>query len=1047
MRPGAFHAALFALILGAAVLRTIHPASDPPPGFVPGGLAEYTDEGFKTYHARSRVLFGSWLPHPADRYTYWLRHSPLAVGLQAAWFALRGRVDVTTAREPYVIAGLLALVFWALAVRRAVGERVALGTTAFLAASQVGTVYGRMAFLENLLLLAAAVVAWLLCRPRSPGVRLAAAAIVASAFLVKPTAVPLAVAAGAGGLLLAAQRGLARRIPDEGRRARVTAFAFAVVVFAGLVGYAVLWRTPALVQSLMPLPRTEGLAAPGELMRNLFLLELAAKEPFLFALGLAGAALALRPVLAGRAPAAGLAVVAATWLLLGLGGLALLDGSADRVRYDVVLLPPLALLAAFAVRDSGGPAAPRGAPAEPREGGTASRVLTGFLALMILVNGFFAVASPWRDSLRAAWRARGLAAAAGARAGRAGRGGTRSRDRAESCLAAFRGASPRGRVGRRGPRLARPLAGPAHVPDGGGPPRHRAASSRRRAPRRRVGPDARPRHSAALPAPAPGRERAGGLALQDPAQPPRPERRPAGGSGGLRARVSRPRPPEGPGRGLPRPPFRSPALPTRVASSLSDPTQVVTILADGARPDVLERLHLAGRIPALSRLLIEPAGGRVRVATSVLPSTTGPAHLPFLTGRFPGPSNVPGIRWLDPHVYAAHRFNAGRFRSYMGLGSLRYDRDLAPGVRTVFELVPDHATAGSTIRRGVRRGRDLTRWAKPLGSLASFVAEDWSRLDRLVSERTIRAVARGTRFVFAALYAVDALGHKYGPEDERTLAAYGLVDDLVGGLAQAARGATTEPLVLVVSDHGQSETHGHLDLAGRVEREIGLCFAHPRVWRGRFHAQAAVMVSGNAMAHVYRLGGEPPGTVRLDALPVALAHLVEALLQEEAVDQVIGRRGDGVVILSRRGRADVRRLPDGLAYDVVQGEDPFGYPEPVAGRHHERELLALTWASEYPDAPLQALQIFDSPRCGDLVVTARPGFDLRARFERPPHRGSHGSLHRLHVRTPLLANRILQPGPARTVDVLPTVLDALGVRVPEGLDGRSLWPPVRETRP
>jgi arylsulfatase A-like enzyme len=73
-------------------------------------------------------------------------------------------------------------------------------------------------------------------------------------------------------------------------------------------------------------------------------------------------------------------------------------------------------------------------------------------------------------------------------------------------------------------------------------------------------------------------------------------------------------------------------------------------------------------------------------------------------------------------------------------------------------------------------------------------------------------------------------------------------------------------------------------------------------------------------------------------------------------------------------------------------------------------------------------------------VTARPGYDLRARFEKPSHRGSHGSLHRLHLMTPLLANHPLAAGPARTVDILPTVLDALGIRSPAEIDGRSLWP-------
>jgi arylsulfatase A-like enzyme len=93
------------------------------------------------------------------------------------------------------------------------------------------------------------------------------------------------------------------------------------------------------------------------------------------------------------------------------------------------------------------------------------------------------------------------------------------------------------------------------------------------------------------------------------------------------------------------------------------------------------------------------------------------------------------------------------------------------------------------------------------------------------------------------------------------------------------------------------------------------------------------------------------------------------------------------------------------------------------------------------------LQILESARAGHLLVTAKPGCDLRARFEKPPHRGSHGSLHRLHLMTPLLASHPLAPGPARTVDILPTVLAALGIPAPAGIEGRSLWPAATPGEP
>src|SRR5207249_8831468 len=66
---------------------------------------------------------------------------------------------------------------------------------------------------------------------------------------------------------------------------------------------------------------------------------------------------------------------------------------------------------------------------------------------------------------------------------------------------------------------------------------------------------------------------------------------------------------------------------------------------DGARHDVLHDLLERGELPNLARWVIEPGG--ITVATTVFPSTTGVAYIPFLFGRYPGTANVPGIRWLD----------------------------------------------------------------------------------------------------------------------------------------------------------------------------------------------------------------------------------------------------------------------------------------------------------------------------------------------------------------------------------------------------------------
>jgi len=201
-----------------------------------------------------------------------------------------------------------------------------------------------------------------------------------------------------------------------------------------------------------------------------------------------------------------------------------------------------------------------------------------------------------------------------------------------------------------------------------------------------------------------------------------------------------------------------------------------------------------------------------------------------------------------------------------------------------------------------------------------------------------------------------------------------------------------------------------------------------------------VMVGGNGMAHVSLRGrhgwrGRPSG----DELLGDHASLVDDLLGEEAVHLLAWRAADApdaIRVRTRAGEALVRADGGTVEYRVTRGADPFGYASlpPRLGRD---ELLARTAPTDYPEAPLQLAQLFESPRTGDLVISAARGFDLRARFERWNHRSCHGTLHREHIQVPLACSHKLAGGPWRTADVFPTVLAALGQPIPPS-DGRNL---------
>src|SRR5919109_1240690 len=130
----------------------------------------------------------------------------------------------------------------------------------------------------------------------------------------------------------------------------------------------------------------------------------------------------------------------------------------------------------------------------------------------------------------------------------------------------------------------------------------------------------------------------------------------------------------------------------------------ILLLVDGLRPDFAEARLAAGELPHLAGMLA--GGGRTRAIT-VFPSTTSVAYLPFLTGCTPGRCNIPSIRWLDRTVYGGRWWrDRAAMRSYCGYQAPLLDRDIAPDVRTIFELVPESLGIFTPITRGLTDGRD-----------------------------------------------------------------------------------------------------------------------------------------------------------------------------------------------------------------------------------------------------------------------------------------------------------------------------------------------------
>lgn len=450
---------------------------------------------------------------------------------------------------------------------------------------------------------------------------------------------------------------------------------------------------------------------------------------------------------------------------------------------------------------------------------------------------------------------------------------------------------------------------------------------------------------------------------------------------------------------------------------------VVIVVADGARADSLTAAIDAGHLPALAQLR---ADGGAHVITTVFPSVTGPAYTPLLAGQFPGPAGLAGIRWFDRARTTVR--SPSRSRSYVGYWMRETGRDLHPSARTLFEIAPSRLGALSVINRGLpRRDRVGKGTAFTLRAAYNHFAGDlagWLDTDRRIGEEfAARLVRERPRAAFCAFTGIDKASHAHGHDSPAVLDAMRTVDRVVARIREDAErdGRWATMHLWVVSDHGHSPVKHHEDLAGLL-RDWGVpTRAHP--WTFGPGHRAAVMVSGNAMAHVY-LDITHRARAWWPALEARWAWLADRLLAREAVDLLVVPI-DSVtteVRSAQRGAARVLADRGRFTYEPRTG-DPLGigaHRNLDATRAHE-----VTRESDYPDAIVQVASLAASDRAGDLVLSAARDWDLRAHWEPVPHVSTHGALLREHMLVPLIVNRPPRGTPRRTVDVFASAATVL----------------------
>lgn len=470
----------------------------------------------------------------------------------------------------------------------------------------------------------------------------------------------------------------------------------------------------------------------------------------------------------------------------------------------------------------------------------------------------------------------------------------------------------------------------------------------------------------------------------------------------------------------------------------------ILILADGARPDVLNEEMKAGNLPHMAKYFAEE--GTNKTMLSCFPSTTGPAYLPYITGCFPGTCNIPGIRWFDKPRYAKKGWGFGSFRSYCGLEADLFDSDMNQDLVTAWEIFPNSKSIFNGVRKGLPKKRDITRRSRNWHYYYSHLTDRWSFIDDAAYRHTSKLIKdKDFDFLFLVFPSIDEFSHRSSVFHPRVKQAYRQIDTLIGKIVDNLKsaGIYDETLLGVVSDHGLSDTHTHFDVGPWLEKEKKLrTFYYTNILKFKFDAVS--MISGNGMANLYfknQAGWEKRTSFE------ELSHkgvLLDELRFREEVALVVTQGTDGSIHFQTdkgHGSFKVDQVSKKIKYEFDH-DDPLGIfqkADPILQSGFTLdEAMEKTFDSHFPDVFQQMYQLFQSPRTGDVIISANSGYDFRKKFEHPLHKASHGAICPEHMKIPFLLNHKITPSYIRSIDVFPTVLKLMGKDVPKTCEGKDL---------
>ena len=486
------------------------------------------------------------------------------------------------------------------------------------------------------------------------------------------------------------------------------------------------------------------------------------------------------------------------------------------------------------------------------------------------------------------------------------------------------------------------------------------------------------------------------------------------------------------------------------------PKPALLLVLDGLRPDVLRAAIHEGDAPNLGALA--ERGEAVWDAVSVFPSITPAATAAIATGETPGESGIVGHSWYDPSenrivVYGAMRetvISSGPVKVFHNnVWRMNRDHLQAP---TIFERLDERGVDGACVHFPIRRGpyrhpvrlKAVERLANRGAYLDSSVygPKEYYMGDLFYSRDTEWSGRRGSGgllrsagindsyaadigammisekiapFNLVYFFKGDSIAHHKGLGAQRQWVEK--ADGYMARMVAAAGGIDRlleDYAVIAISDHGHTPL---LPKDRHVDLEEILPEADQISSRARFGPNTRILAVPNGRS--------------------AFLYLRAGIMPESVVGRLVSRRGIDLAAWREDGWAVVGRLGRRLRFRPGR---PGDGPRDTFGNHWrldgDPEALEITVSGEslsggemsygeYPNALERLWGCLQSPRSGDVVLSATPGYTFGEVTGSFHTASDHASLHASDSNVFSIASGV--PAPRRITDVAPILLEHFGV--------------------